>query len=78
MSLSIDELAEQIVSLAPAEQETLLEKVTAIHFQHGLKALAQKYQQRLAKEGKLHQQAAEVFAELERVREEIAAHDYQL
>ena len=74
MPLSIDELAEQIVSLAPTEQETLVEKVAAIHFRHGLEDLAQKYRKRLAREGKLNTHAAEVLAELEQVREEIAAH----
>ncbi len=39
MPLSIDELAEQIVSLAPTEQETLVEKVAAIHFRHGIEDL---------------------------------------
>lgn len=78
MSLSIDELAEQIVSLAPTEQETLVEKIAAIHFRRGLEALAQKYRGRLALEGKLNKHAAEVLAELEQLREEIAAHDYQL
>lgn len=77
MPLSIDELAEQIVSLAPTEQETLVEKVAAIHFRHGLEDLAQKYRKRLAREGKLNTHAAEVLAELEQVREEIAAHNYQ-
>jgi hypothetical protein len=77
MSLNIDQLAEQITTLDRAEQEALLEKIAELNFQRGLEALSQQYRERLAQEGKLDQKATEVMAELERVREEIAAHEYR-
>jgi hypothetical protein len=76
MSLNIDQLAEQIATLNRREQETLLEKVAELNFQRGLKALSLQYRERLAQEGRLDQKAAEVMAELERVREDIATHEY--
>ena len=76
MSLSIDKLAEQIATLDRPEQEALFEKVAELTFQRGLKTLARQYRDRLAQEGKLDQKADEVMAELERIREEVAAHDY--
>ena len=76
MSLNIDQLAEQIATLNRGEQEALLEKVAELNFQRGLEALALQYRERLAQEGRLAQKAAEVMAELERVREDIVAHEY--
>jgi len=76
MSLNIDQLAEQIATLNRGEQEALLEKVAELNFQRGLEALALRYRERLAQEGRLAQKAAEVMAELERVREDIVAHEY--
>ena len=77
MSVSINELAEIIVTLAPQDQEELIKKVAELNFQRGFEALSQKYRERLAQEGKLQQPAAEVLAELDRLREEIAAYDYR-
>jgi hypothetical protein len=77
MHARIDELAEQIVSLDSLEQEMLLDLVAELNFQRGLKALSDKYRARLAREGKLDQRADEVLAELRRIREDIAASDYQ-
>lgn len=77
MSLSIDKLAEQIATLDRPEQEALFEKVAELTFQRGLKTLARQYRDRLAQEGKLDQKADEVMAELERIREEVAVHDYR-
>jgi hypothetical protein len=77
VSVSINELAEIIVTLTPQDQEELIKKVADLNFQRGLEALSQKYRERLAQEGKLQQPAAEVLAELDRLREEIAAYDYR-
>lgn len=75
MSLNIDKLAEQIATLDRTEQEVLFEKVAELTFQRGLKSLSRQYRERLTQEGKLDQKADEVMAELERIREEVAAHD---
>jgi len=77
MSFNLNELAEQIATLNPREQESLLEKVADLNFQHGLEALSRKYRERLEKEGKSHQQAHEVLEELEQIRDAVAAHDYR-
>ncbi|MGE4090214.1 MAG: hypothetical protein AB7G75_05175 [Candidatus Binatia bacterium] len=78
MSVSLNELAERIVALEPTEQEALIEKVAELNFQRGLAALSQTYRKRLTQAGKLDQSVAEVLAELAKVREEIAAHDYRV
>ena len=77
MSLKVDELAEQVAALGPSEQEELLERVANLNFQRGLEGLSQKYRERLAVAGKLNQKADEVMADLEQIREKIAANEYQ-
>lgn len=77
MALPIDELAEEIATLDPTEQETLWEKVAELNFQRGLKDLSQKYRERLAAAGRLDETAEAVMAELKQLREDIAAHDYR-
>lgn len=73
---SIDELAREITALDPSQQQTLLEKVAQLNLQKGLLDLSEKYRARLAREHRLNISSEEVWAELHRIREEIAAHDY--
>jgi len=73
---SIDELAREITALDPSQQELLLNKVAELNIQKGLHSLADKYRARLASEGRLNLPQEEVWAELHRIREEIATHDY--
>lgn len=73
---SIDDLAREITALDPSDQQALLEKVAQINFRKGLHDLSDKYRARLAREGRLNIPAKEVWTELHRIREEIAAHDY--
>lgn len=73
---SIDDLAREITSLDPSEQRALIDKVAQLNFQKGLHDLAEKYRSRLASEGRLSIPAEQVWAELNRIREEIAEHDY--
>jgi len=73
---SIEELAEAITSLSPSEQHALLEKVAQLNLQKGWRDLSEKYRARLAGEGKLEIPAEQVWAELHRLREEIAERDY--
>ncbi len=77
MGLDIDELAAEIATLDPAEQDVLWEKVADLNFQRGLEHLSQKIRARLEGEDKLTQTADEVMAELKRMREDIAANDYR-
>lgn len=73
---SIDELAREITALDPSEQQALLEKVAQINLRKGLHDLSEKHRARLAREDRLNIPPEEVWAELHRIREEIAAHDY--
>ena len=73
---SIEDLAREITSLAPSEQQALIDKVAQLNFEKGLHDLAEKYRTRLASEGGLNIPAEQVWAELHRIRQEIAAHDY--
>ena len=73
---SIDKLAREIVDLTPSQQQALLEKVAQLNLQRGLRELSEKYRARLKKQGSLHNTPDEVWAELHRIREDIAGHDY--
>jgi hypothetical protein len=73
----VDALAEQIAALDPSEQAELLDRVAELNLRRDLEALSQKYRERLAAEGKLGQAAEEVMAQLEHIREVIAANDYR-
>ena len=73
---SIDKLAREIVDLTPSQQQALLEKVAQLNLQRGLRELSEKYRARLRKQGSLNNTPDEVWAELHRIREDIAGHDY--
>jgi hypothetical protein len=73
---SIDELAREIMDLTPSQQQALLERVAQLNFQKGLRELAQKYRARLRSKGELNMPSEQVWADLHRIREEIAANDY--
>ena len=78
MTSTIEELAERIAALDPAQQEALLHMVAELNLQRGLKELSNRYRERLAQEGKLDQKADEVLAGLKQSRKKIAADDYRL
>ena len=73
----IDELAAKIVTLDSEEQESLWERVIQLNSQKGLETLSKKYRERLAIEGKLDKTADAIMSELKKLREDIAASDYQ-
>jgi len=73
---SIDQLAHEITQLDPSEQTALLEKVAQLNFNRGLKELALKYRARLDSQKRLDISTDEVWAELHRIREKLAADDY--
>ena len=72
----IEELARQIASLPPSDQERLLERVAALTLQRGLGALADKYRERLRRQGTLQESVEATWERLRKVREEVAARDY--
>ena len=72
----IEELAEKIASLPLSEQERLLERVAALTLQKGLSALADKYRERLRRQGTLDQSVEATWEALRKAREEVAARDY--
>lgn len=61
---------------ARTPDEQLSEKSKELQFQQELQTLSQAYRARLAKEGKLQQNAEEVMAALKQTREEIAANEF--
>ena len=73
---SIDQLAREIIDLTPSQQQALLERVAQLNLQKGLRDLAEKYRARLAHTGRLNISSGQLWAELHRVREEIATTDY--
>jgi len=72
----IDEVAHEIASWEKSQQENLLQKLVDLNYRRGLTALSKKIQRRLIAEGKMKQSVDEIFAELARTREEVAADDY--
>src|SRR5262245_10463467 len=72
----IDALAEQIAALDPSERKELLDRIAELDLRRDLKALSQKYRERLAAESILGQSAAQVMAQLGHIREVITADDY--
>jgi len=72
----IDEVAQEIASWETSRQENLLQKLVDLNYRRGLKALSKKIQKRLISKGKMKQSIDEIFAELARTREEVAADDY--
>jgi hypothetical protein len=73
---SIDDLAREIIALPPSDQQVLLDRVAQLNFQKGLTDLSEKYRERLAREGRLNDSPEQAWAELHRIREEIAQRDY--
>jgi hypothetical protein len=73
---SIDDLANVITELDPSDQQALLGKVAQLNFQKGLHDLAEKFRARLAHEGLLNAPSEQVWADLHRIRQQIAEHDY--
>ena len=73
---SIDKLAHEIMALTPSQQQALLERVAQLNLQRGLRELSEKYRARLKKQSSLNNTPDEVWAELHRIREDIAGHDY--
>jgi len=73
---SIDELAREIIDLTPSQQQALLERVAQLNLQRGLRELADNYRRRLRAQSELNMPSEQVWAELHRLREKIAADDY--
>ena len=75
---SIGELASEIASLSPLEQQALLERVAQLNLQRGLRELSEIYRERLSRECKLNIPTEQIWAELQRLREDVAQRDYYL
>jgi hypothetical protein len=73
----VDEIAQEIASWEVDQQENLLRKLIDLNYRRGLKTLSEKIQKRLLTEGNLYQSVDEIFAELARIREAVAADDYR-
>jgi len=73
----VDEVAQEIANWEVAQQEHLLQKLVDLNYRRGLKELSEKIQNRLRAEGKPDQTVDEIFAELARVREAVAAENYR-
>jgi len=76
IDLRVDEVAQEIASWEKRRQENLLQKLIDLNYRRGLKALSRKIKHRLIAEGKMNQSIDEIFAELARTREAVAADDY--
>jgi hypothetical protein len=68
-------LAQQIADLPPEDQERVLDRAAALALQRGLRALSEKYRERLLKEGELDQPVEKIWEALRQIRNEVAARD---
>jgi len=73
---SLDDLAQTIIDLPQSDQETLINKVAQLNFRKGLSDLAEMYRRRLAAESRLNIPVDQIWTDLQRIREEVAACDY--
>jgi metal-dependent amidase/aminoacylase/carboxypeptidase family protein len=73
----VDKIAQEIASWESTRQENLLRKLVDLNYRRGLKKLSQKIRKRLKAEGKLDQSVDEIFSEMARIREDVAANDYR-
>jgi len=73
----VEEVAHEIANWEIARQENFLQKLVDLNYRRGLKTLSGKIRKRLIAESKLKQSVDEIFAELERIREAVAADDYR-
>jgi hypothetical protein len=71
----IEELAQQIADLPSEDQERVLDRAAALALQRGLRALSDKYRERLLREGELDQPVEKIWQALRKIREEVAARD---
>jgi len=71
----IEELAQQIADLPPEKQERLLDRAAALALRKGLRAVSERYRQRLRREARLDQPVEEIWRALRQIREEVAARD---
>lgn len=76
MTSRVEKLAGEIAALEEHEQQALWEHVAELNFRHGLYALSEQYRKRLRQRGELDHSTEEILAELGRIREGIAEHDY--
>ena len=73
---TVEELAEEIARLSLADQERLLAQLEAITLQKGLHALAERYRDRLRRQGTLDESVEATWEALRKARDEVAARDY--
>ena len=76
MTLRVEELAQQIASLNETDLHALLERVEELSFRKELRAMSDRYRERLKQQGELDEGADEIMKKLKRIREEIAAREY--
>ncbi|MEW6419085.1 MAG: hypothetical protein AB1480_13365 [Nitrospirota bacterium] len=76
MTSKVEKLAAEISALDEHEQQALLERMAELNYHRRLYSLSEQYRERLRSQGELDRSVEEILAELKRVREEVAAHDY--
>ncbi|NUO79630.1 hypothetical protein HUU05_06110 [candidate division KSB1 bacterium] len=77
LSSRVNEVAQEIAGWEISAQENLMQTLADLNYRRGLKELSEKIQRRLAAENKLAQSVDEIFADLARIREAVAADDYR-
>lgn len=76
MSMSVEDLAQQIASLDEAGLQALLARLEDLSFRQGVRLIAERYQKRLKEQAACEELSEELLKKLKRIREEIASREY--
>jgi len=76
MTARVEELAQQIASLEESDLQALLERVEELSFHRGIRALSDRYRNRLKRQGKLNEGAETIVLKLKQIRQEIASREH--
>jgi hypothetical protein len=76
MTARVEQLAQQIASLEEPDLQALLDRVEELSFRRGIKALSERYRNRLAGQEKLNEGTETILLKLKQIRQEIASREY--
>ena len=76
MSMSVEDLAQQIALLDEAGLQALLARLEELSLRHEVRLISERYQKRLREQSEIDDSAEEILKKLKRVREEMASREY--
>jgi len=77
MSISVEDLAQQIARLDDAGLQALLARLEELCLRHEVRLISERYQKRLREQSESDASGEEILKQLKRIREEMASREYQ-